>query len=42
MTDLAAVDYFFDQLVAQDPYEYFEYLRASTRSFANPTTASSP
>jgi cytochrome P450 len=28
MTDLASVDYFSDQAVAQDPYEYLEYLRS--------------
>ncbi len=27
MTDLASVDYFSDQIVAQNPYEYLEYLR---------------
>lgn len=28
MTDLAAVDYFTDPDVSQDPYEYYEYLRS--------------
>jgi cytochrome P450 len=28
MTDLASVDYFSDQIVAQNPYEYLEYLRS--------------
>jgi len=28
MTDLASVDYFSDQAVAQDPYEYLDYLRS--------------
>jgi cytochrome P450 len=27
MTDLASVDYFSDEAIAQDPYEYFDYLR---------------
>jgi cytochrome P450 len=27
MTDLASVDYFSDQAVAQDPYDYLDYLR---------------
>lgn len=27
MTDLASVDYFSDPAIAQDPYEYFDYLR---------------
>ena len=27
MTDLAAVDYFTDATTAQDPYQYYEYLR---------------
>jgi cytochrome P450 len=27
MTDLASIDYFSDQAVAQNPYEYLEYLR---------------
>jgi cytochrome P450 len=28
MTDLASVDYFSDQAVAQDPYDYLDYLRS--------------
>lgn len=28
MTDFASVDYFSDQAISQDPYEYWEYLRA--------------
>jgi cytochrome P450 len=36
MTDLAAVDYFFDQVVAQDPYDYFEYLRGQHPVFREP------
>lgn len=28
MTDLASVDYFSDEAVAQDPYDYYEYLRS--------------
>jgi len=28
MIELASVDYFSDQAVAQDPYEYFDYLRS--------------
>ncbi|UXA06163.1 cytochrome P450 [Mycobacterium sp. SMC-2] len=36
MTDLAALDYFFDEVVAQDPYEYFEYLRSQNPVFREP------
>ncbi len=36
MTDLAAADYFFDQAVAQDSYEYFEYLRSQQPVFREP------
>src|SRR5215208_2351229 len=36
MTDLASVDYFSDQAVAQDPYEYLEYLRAQGPVFHEP------
>jgi cytochrome P450 len=36
MTDLASVDYFSDQAVAQEPYEYFEYLRAQGPVFREP------
>jgi cytochrome P450 len=28
MTDLASVDYFADAAIAQDPYDYYEYLRS--------------
>jgi cytochrome P450 len=36
MTDLASVDYFSDQAVAQDPYEYLEYLRSQGPVFLEP------
>jgi cytochrome P450 len=36
MTDLASVDYFSDRAVAQDPYEYLEYLRAQGPVFQEP------
>lgn len=36
MTDLASVDYFADPAVAQDPYEYYEYLRGNGPVFAEP------
>ncbi|ORA33252.1 cytochrome P450 [Mycobacterium aquaticum] len=36
MTDLAAVDYFSDPVVAQDPYEYYEYLRSRGPVFTEP------
>jgi cytochrome P450 len=36
MTDLAGVDYFSDQVVAQDPYEYLEYLRSQGPVFREP------
>ncbi|BBY43910.1 cytochrome P450 [Mycolicibacterium celeriflavum] len=36
MTDLASVDYFSDEAVAQDPYEYYEYLRAQGPVFQEP------
>lgn len=36
MTDLATVDYFSDQAVAQDPYEYLDYLRDQGRVFREP------
>lgn len=36
MVDLAAVDYFSDQAVTQDPYDYYEYLRANGPVFAEP------
>ncbi|WP_041316867.1 cytochrome P450 [Mycolicibacter sinensis] len=36
MTDLAAVDYFSDEGVTQDPYPYYEYLRSNGPVFAEP------
>jgi cytochrome P450 len=36
MTDLASVDYFSDQAVAQDPYEYLDYLRSQGPVFRDP------
>jgi cytochrome P450 len=36
MTDLASVDYFSDQAVAQDPYAYLEYLRSQGPVFQEP------
>jgi cytochrome P450 len=36
MTDLASVDYFSDQAVAQDPYEYLDYLRSQGPVFREP------
>jgi cytochrome P450 len=36
MSDLAAVDYFSDPAVTQDPYEYYEYLRSRGPVFAEP------
>lgn len=36
MTDLAAVDYFSDPATAQDPYEYYEYLRSQGPVFQEP------
>ncbi|OBC04525.1 cytochrome [Mycobacterium sp. 852013-50091_SCH5140682] len=36
MTDLAAIDYFSDPVVAQDPYEYYEYLRSQGPVFTEP------
>jgi cytochrome P450 len=36
MTDLASVDYFSDRAVAQDPYEYLEYLRTQGPVFQEP------
>jgi cytochrome P450 len=36
MTDPASVDYFSDQAVAQDPYEYYEYLRSQGPVFREP------
>ncbi|MGV0685952.1 cytochrome P450 [Mycolicibacterium thermoresistibile] len=36
MTDLAAVDYFSDEAVSQNPYEYYEYLRSQGPVFREP------
>jgi cytochrome P450 len=36
MTDLASVDYFSDQAVAQDPYEYLDYLRSQGPVYREP------
>jgi cytochrome P450 len=36
MTDLASVDYFSDQAVAQDPYDYLDYLRSQGPVFKEP------
>jgi cytochrome P450 len=36
MTDLASVDYFSDRAVAQDPYEYLDYLRDQGPVFREP------
>ncbi|HEU4362380.1 MAG TPA: cytochrome P450 [Mycobacterium sp.] len=36
MTDLAAVDYFSDEAVTQDPYPYYEYLREQGPVVAEP------
>ncbi len=36
MTDLAAADYFSDQDIAQDPYEYLDYLRSQNPVFREP------
>lgn len=36
MTDLAAVDYFSDEAVTQDPYPYYEYLREPGPVVAEP------
>ncbi|GLP74804.1 cytochrome P450 [Mycobacterium antarcticum] len=36
MTDFASIDYFSDQAVSQDPYEYYEYLRAQGPVFREP------
>jgi cytochrome P450 len=36
MTDLASVDYFSDEVVAQNPYEYFDYLRGQNPVFREP------
>ncbi len=39
-TDFATVDYFSDQAIAQDPYEYLAYLVSRARSFRNRTIRS--
>jgi cytochrome P450 len=36
MTDLASIDYFSDQAVAQDPYDYYEYLRSRGPVYREP------
>lgn len=36
MTDLASVDYFSDEAVTQDPYDYYEYLRSQGPVFQEP------
>jgi cytochrome P450 len=36
MTDLASVDYFSDRAIAQDPYEYLDYLRGQGPVFREP------
>jgi cytochrome P450 len=36
MTDMASVDYFSDQTVAQNPYEYLEYVRSQGPVFREP------
>lgn len=36
MTDLASVDYFSDAAVAQDPYDYLDYLRSQHPVFREP------
>jgi cytochrome P450 len=36
MTDLASVDYFSDPAVAQDPYDYLDYLRSQGPVFREP------
>jgi cytochrome P450 len=36
MTDLASVDYFSDQDVAQDPYDYLDYLRSQGPVYREP------
>jgi cytochrome P450 len=36
MTELASVDYFSDPVVAQDPYEYLDYLRSQGPVFQEP------
>jgi cytochrome P450 len=37
MTDLASVDYFSDQAISQDPYGYWDYLRAQGPVFREPS-----
>ena len=36
MTDLAAIDYFSDPAVSQDPYAYYDYLREQGPVFREP------
>ncbi|GAA2808792.1 cytochrome P450 [Mycolicibacterium pallens] len=36
MTDLAAADYFSDQAIAQDPYDYLDYIRSQNPVFREP------
>ncbi|AKK26780.1 cytochrome P450 [Mycobacterium sp. EPa45] len=36
MTDLAGADYFSDQAIAQDPYDYLDYIRAQNPVFREP------
>lgn len=36
MTDLASVNYFTDSAIAQDPYDYYEYLRSQGPVFQEP------
>jgi cytochrome P450 len=36
VTDLASVDYFSDQAIAQDPYDYLDYLRGQGPVFREP------
>ncbi len=36
MSELASVDYFSDQAIAQDPYEYLDYLRSQGAVFREP------
>lgn len=42
MTDLAAVNFFADEGVSQDPYEYWDYLREQGPVTGSHTSASSP
>ena len=36
MPDLASVDYFSDEVIAQSPYEYFDYVRSQNPVFREP------